>query len=134
MAKAAVGTGSTIGFGTSSFAANIVSFGLSRTRPSIDATHLGTTGGREAIAGKLVDGEVTFEISFDSTATIPIGAVAETITITYALQVSSNGTQASHAFTGFITSADITNANEEKITASITVKVAGTITEVLESA
>ena len=76
------------------------------TIPTIDTTHLGTTGFRTYIPGDLKDtNEISFGFRFDpedqSAATLPVGTV-QTLTITWP---NSGGlaTEATLTGTGFVT-------------------------------
>lgn len=131
-----VTTGSTIVFGTSGFTSEIMSFTWSGiAREPIDTSHLGTAaassnefGNRTFIPGRLIDpGEATLERHFDPDQDIPIGAVAETITITFPL-VTGDTTAANWAGSGFATAFDVTGPLDEKMTATMTVKFSGNIT------
>lgn len=118
-------TGITVEFGTSTFTANITSVGISQSREAIDATHLGSTTVMDWIAASLYDsGEVTLGIHFDPAMRPPIGANAETITITY--------TQASNAlikFTGFVTAWDADAPGPGQLmTGTVTIKSTSAIT------
>ena len=98
-----VGTGATIGFGTSSWTGNIQSMswgGISRKE--VPTSHLLTVGGETFIVGDLYNaGELTVEIQYDPDDRPPWDQVAETITITYPIP-SGQGSGATHAATGFI--------------------------------
>ena len=100
-----VGMGTTIAFATSAFTASITNVDSSDiTRNVIDKTHLSTTGSREKMPGDLVDeGDVTFQFQFDPDAQPPIGAAAESITITFPVPAGKS-TGATLIGTGFISS------------------------------
>ena len=124
---ATLGTGTTITFGTSSFTGNIINqvVGNSQSRNSIDASHMGTTGALAFIPASLYDGgEVSYDIEFDGTQDPPIDTAdtAETITIDW------SGAGVTSAFSGFLTNFEVTSPFEERMTATITVKVTGVIT------
>jgi hypothetical protein len=82
------GTGATITFGTSTFAAELLDLSWDgRTRDALKSTHMGTTGSHTYIPADLVDGgEVTATFHFnctDNTATL-LSAVAEMVTVGWA--------------------------------------------------
>jgi len=119
-----VGTGSTITF-SSGFFGEILSIGWSGiSREAIETSHMGTTGGRTFIPGDLYDpGELSVELNFEATddVTTPIAAAAETVTVTF----PGSDTWAA---SGFMTSFEITDPLEDKMTASATIKFSGDIT------
>jgi len=122
-----VGTGTTVTFGTSSFTADVLSVSRSGiTRESIETTHLGTATARTFMVGDLYDaGELSMEIAWIGSLDPPYDGVAETITIDYAGAGSGHRWAAS----GFITSLEMTAGIEERMTATITIKYSGTITQ-----
>lgn len=124
-----VGTGATITFATSGFAAKIMSFtGPSFERPSIDKTHLADTVSRKFMPGDLYDaGELGIEFQFDPQLTPPISGAVETVTITW--PVPSGLTNAgTWAFSGFMTNYQVSTPLEDLMTASATVKITGSVT------
>ena len=124
-----VGTGTTIGFGTSGFSAEILNVdGASMTREVIDTSHMGTTTWRTFIPGDLSDpGEVTFEFHFDPDAQPPINGAAEPITITFPLP-AGQATPATLVGSGFISSWEFSDPFEDKMTANGTIKWSGALT------
>lgn len=127
---ALIGTGAEIAFGTTGWTGEIASFdGPNQERASIDTTHLGTTSAMTFTPGTLVNsGEISLTVWYDPDSPPPIAQPPETITITWPLP-SGQSTAATSAATGFITSVGRTNPLEEKIEASITIKLSGAITE-----
>lgn len=127
-----VGTGTSVVFATSGFNAYITGVsGPGSSRESIETTHLGTTGGKTFIPGDLYDGgEVSLDVMFDPSLTIPMfaGQQPETITITFPVP-STLSAGATWSFAGFITDHSPTIPLEDKMTASITIKVTGNITQ-----
>lgn len=121
-----IGTGTTITFGTSSFTAEIMSVnGNDITREDIDTTHMGTTNYRTFIPADLVDGgSIELEINFDPDSQPPIAGAAETITITFPLPAGQS-TPADLEFSGYVNSWSWGVPNEEKMTATLTIKVDG---------
>ncbi len=76
-----LGTGATLTFVTSGYSANLISTTLpSFSRPVIDVTHLGTTGGRDTKAGDLYEvGTATAVFQVDHDDPPPYTAVDEVI-------------------------------------------------------
>jgi len=129
-----IGTGATVGFGTSSFSANITGININGiSRGVVDTTHLGTTTARTFIPTDLIDaGEFELEIQHDVSKYPPIKGAAETITLTYPL--STGGTTAgSYSFTGFATNYDANIPLEELQTGTLTIKISGDITTVAQT-
>lgn len=129
--------GTTVVFGTSAFSAELVGYTLSgQARVSIDTTHLGTAApGANAIHNKTFipsdvsdAGEVTMDIHFNPENLPPINSASETITITFPLY-SGDTTATIYTTSGFVTGFDMTGALEDKMTASMTVKLTGAITK-----
>jgi len=119
------GYGTTITFGTSGWAAKLISVeGPGMERAAIDATHMSTTTAMAYIVATLYDGgsvDVVFE--FDpSQGEPPIGSALETITIDWA------GTGNTTAFSGGFTAYSPGAAIGERMQASATIKVCGPIT------
>jgi len=120
------GTGATITFGTSTFAAELLDLSWDgRTRDALKSTHMGTTGSHTYIPADLVDGgelSATFHFNCtDATATL-LGNAAETITVGWA---SGRSWAASMFCTEITASAKIGEVMQQ--TAKF--KVAGAITE-----
>ncbi len=122
-----VGTGSTITFGTSSFSADILDINRTGiTRPSIDVTHMGTTGGREFMPGDLYDpGEIEVEFGWIGTLDPPYDGAIETVTINCA----GAGSGHNWASSCFCTNFEFGLPLEEKMTARMTLKATGDITQ-----
>ncbi len=131
------GNSTAIVFGTSGFAANIISVdGPSVSRESIDTTHLGTDKAMTFMPASLADaGELSLEVEFDPDIVPPIADngsandAAETIIITWPLP-SGKTTAATWAFTGFVTAYSGGASNGERMTGSMTIKISGAITVV----
>jgi hypothetical protein len=123
MAKDGVGT--TITFGTTGFSANIIDVaGPNQERGSIDATHLGSTDYMDFIPAELVDGgSVDITIEYAVADNPPIDQPAETITI------DPGGDGDTVSFSGFMTNHNPSMSVGERMTATCTIKVAGTVTE-----
>jgi hypothetical protein len=127
-----IGTGASVTFGTSGFNAYVSNIsGPNASRDPIETTHLLTTGGKTFIPGDLYDpGEITLDIMFDPSLTVPMFAqeVLETITITYPVPAGLS-TGATWACSGFVTGHSPTAPLEDKMTASLTIKLSGNITK-----
>lgn len=120
---AQLGTGTTITFATSAFSAEILSVdGPSRSRESVQTSHMGSTDYHTFTPADLVDGgEVTVEIAHESTISPPIDQDAELITIDW------GGNGGTDVFSGFVTGYTPNAAIDERMTASMTIKVADEI-------
>ena len=117
-----IGTGITMTFGTSAFTCNIIDVDApTATRGKVDSTHQGTTTARTKIPMDLVDwDDATITMEFDPSKDPPIGAVAETITITWP---DGDG----WVFTGFMTEYKGGAQLEDKMTGSFTLAVSGNV-------
>ncbi len=120
---ATLGTGTTITFATSAFSAEILSVdGPSQSRESVQSSHMGTEDYHTFMPADLVDGgEVTIEIAHEATTSPPIDQDAEIITIDW------GGVGNTDIFSGFVTAYTPNAAIDERMTASMTVKVADEI-------
>ena len=130
MPKTINAQGTTIAFGTSSFSMNIDSFELPEAqRNSIRTSHLGTTGAHTFMPSKLIDnGELVINGHLDPDIDPPVGAAAETITITFPLE-SGETTAANWQFSGYMTAYGGTgDGDDDKATARAVVKVTGAVT------
>lgn len=128
-----IGTGLTIAFGTSSWTAEIADANWSGIeRAIVEMTHHGSTqsstnevGGRTYVPGDLEDpGTLDLDVNFDPSDWPPINGVAETITLTYKKK-TGDSTSATAAGTGFIASMSKALPVDEKMSASISVKLSG---------
>jgi hypothetical protein len=97
----------------------------------VDASHLGTSGGKEFLASSMYDpGELSCEVHFDPTLKATISAAmtndgtAQALTITYP---SGGTTTTAWSAYGFLTGFDVTAQKEELMTATATVKLSGSI-------
>lgn len=127
------GTGATITFGTSAWAAYIKDIKIKGgKRKALDTTYMGTAaptsgkwGNATFIPGDISDaGELEIECFYNPDTVIPIDAVAETITIS----VPGSATPATLAFTGFITDYEIGIPLEDLMMVTLTVKISGNVT------
>jgi hypothetical protein len=119
-----LGTGTTITFGTSSFAFELLEVNESgESREAIDCTHMGTSATRAFVPGDLTDGgSITVRGHYTGAQDPPIDAAAETITIDW------GGSGLTCAFSGFMTNFAAGAQIEEKMEFTAEIKVAGAIT------
>lgn len=134
-----IGTGTKVGFATSSFTADLTGLTWSGiSRESIETSHMETAapgadefGNRTFVPGDLSDpGELTMQIHFNPGTLPPIDQPAEVITITWPL-TKNQTVAATWASEGFITDYNPDDPLEDKMTASITVKFSGNVTKTL---
>jgi len=133
------GTGITVTFGTSAFSQELIDVEWSGiSRESIETTHTGVAvaaagkfGNRTFIPGDLVDpGELTLTFNFnpDRNPGVAVVAAGATETITIRWLDSGDVAGATWAGSGFFTSYSVSCAMEEKMTATMTVKLTGNVT------
>ncbi len=117
-----IGTGITIVFADSGFGGEILDVsGPESSRESVDVSHQGTVGPRRFKPGDLYDnGEATWDVHFNPDTDFPIADDPEVITITWP-------SGALWVFNGFMTGHGPSAPLEDKMVASITIKVDGTI-------
>ena len=129
MPKTIIATGATVTFGTSSFTTNLDSIALGgATREAINTSHMGTTSSHTFSPSDLVDeGTVTLSGHFDPDTEPPKDGASETVTITWPLE-SGESSNATWAATMFVVGHSFDAPNEDKATASIELKVAGSWT------
>lgn len=119
---AEISTGLVITF-SSGFLAEILDVsGPGASRVSIETSHMLTPANSHTFTpGDLTDwGEFTIEVAFDPGTKPPIQNAPEPITITWADSAASVW-----SFTGFMTSFDIGAALEERMTATVGIKISG---------
>lgn len=125
-------TGSSITFGTTSYGANAQGMEWDGPSvPTVDTTHLGTTGFRTKIPGELQDGgEWTLDYIHDPDEQPPVG-VSQTITITQNAKTGQSS-GATIAFTGFVSKWNVSipsvDSGEDKMTSNITIVVGDDVT------
>lgn len=125
-----VGTGTSLVFGTSGFAAYVLNVqGPGIERAVVETTHMQTTGGKTFRPGDLYDGgELNLDVAHDPSISPPMlnQEQPETITVTWPVPYGlTNG--ATWVFTGFMTSYNPTAPLEDKMTASVTIKITGSL-------
>jgi len=120
-----IGTGIEIAFATSAFSAEIIDVTPpNRSRKSVDVTHQ-SAAAMLYIPGKLVEGgELKLKIGFNPATAAPIDGAVEVVSITFPDSAGTIWT-----FDGFMTGYNPTGTLEDKMTADVTVKVAGAITQ-----
>lgn len=130
-----LGTRTYLTFNTSGFSIEVVGIQLGGvTRPAIDTTHLlstlpvsGEFGGRTFIPGKLQDpGELTLEVHHDPDKVPPVNQDPETMVLTFPTPAGKT-TGAYYTFQGFVTSYQAGAPLEDKMGATITVKLSGVV-------
>lgn len=123
------GTGTSIGFGTSSFAATVTAInGESIERVAIRTSHLGTTTAHTFTPGDLFDpGELSLDLQFDPDNKPPLNGAAETITVTFPV-AAGESSGATWAASGFVTGFSYGVPFEELMTGTMTIKLSGDIT------
>jgi len=109
----------------------VTSLSISHSRDTIDVTNLATAGGKDFMGAKLYEAELTAEMQFqdDDTGQAAIlddfdgdgASDAQACVLTF-----SSGT---FTFSGFVTAFDVSGSLDNVVTASVTVKVTGDITQ-----
>ena len=124
--------GATVSFGSvfsSLKLANVSHSGIARN--TVDASHLGSSGGKEFLASRMYDpGELSCEVHFDPSLKATIeGAMTNTGTAQALVITYPNGGTATTAWSayGFLTGFEVTATKEELMTATATVKLSGDI-------
>ena len=120
-----IGTGITIEFKRSGFTAEILDVTPpGRTREAVDVSHQLTVGAQIFLPKKLHDpGELSFDIQFNPDTDPPIDQAPEEIVLTFP-------STATWTFQGFMTGYEPSTPIEDKMTASVTVKVSGAVVPV----
>ena len=121
--------GTTLSIGSA--VGQVTSLSISHSRDTIDVTNLATAGGKEFMGAKLYEAELTAEMQFqyddDGQAAILDDfdgdgtSAAQACVLTF-----SSGT---FTFSGFVTAFDVSGSLDNVVTASVTVKVTGDITQ-----
>ena len=132
-----IGFGTSVVFGTSGFSANLLSLdigGIAVETPEsshmgLSSPSAGTYGNREFLSGGLIDGgEVTMEFHFNPNDAVPVVGTSETVAISFPL-ASGDTTRANWAFTGIVSGFNPSVPMDDVMTASLTVKVTGAVTQ-----
>jgi len=125
MSAGFLGHGSTLTGSTTGVIGNVISITVGgRTRDMIDKSTMDSTDMfREHMAGMADEGEFTAEVNFDD------GAIATAINTAFQAATSETWTvdfgTKTFAVTGIITSFDINDPFDDKITMSLTIKASG---------
>lgn len=133
MAGGHIGTGATLTLGTYTYSVDITNISQgAETIPVIDTTHLGTTGSRSKIVGKIIDhGSVDFDAHVDSSLLdamkLALAGGSQTCTITFPLK-SGQAAGATAAGSGALTSHNYTIPLEDKMVANFTLTWLGAVT------
>lgn len=119
-----IGTGTTITFNTSAIAEILDVTPPGMSRESIQSSHMGTTTAHTFLPSKLYDGgELQLDLAFDPKYAIPFNGVVAACVITFPDSSATKWT-----FDAFITGYEPTDPLEDRMTASLTLKVTGTVT------
>lgn len=123
-----VGTGTTIAFGTSTYATQLLSVSYGGLEvPLVDTTYMGTTGYRTKIFGDLKEGgELTCSILYGPNEPITPG-VKETVTLTFPIPVGGTA-GATMVFSGGIRTGGFEVPLEDRMTGTFTVSVMDDVT------
>lgn len=132
-----VGTGSTITF-QSGLIAEILDVNWNgMARSSHETSHMGSANNAKTfVPGKLRDpGEIQVEINFDGDANYWLALIqaAETVTLTFPIP-SGDVSGPSLAASGFLTNVDVSDPMEDVMTATLTIKLSGDVTQTDSSA
>lgn len=132
---AGTGNGATLTLGTTGSVGSIQEMTLPEwTLEKIETSHLGTTNFKTYVPGDLVEpGELTATVIFDTEVSVPTISsttgswdAAETVTVTFPIQKSTNTTAATLVGTGFITGYSFPQmANDTLQVATITISFDG---------
>lgn len=122
-----IATGTTIVFGTSAFAAQLLSINWDGIdRESVQTSHMETVNYHTFMPVDLTDpGSITMGIAFDPDDIPPLLDSAEVITVTFPLPAGA-ATPADWEVSGFLTGFSVTAELETKMEATIVFKASGT--------
>lgn len=116
-----VGTGTTITFGTSSYAAKVTSVSGEISRTIVETTDMSTTGARTKRVGDLYDpGSITVQTILNPDEEAPYTSAEETVTVTFPI-ATGNSSGATCAGTGAVSNFSWSSEIEGLMTASYTV-------------
>lgn len=130
-----VGTTTSLTWNTSGLLVEVVGIQIGGiSRPAIDTTHLlstlpvaGQFGGRTFMPGKLQDpGELTLEIHHDPDKVPPVNTAPEVLVLRFPIPAGKT-VGAYYTMTGFCTAYQAGNPLEDKMGATITVKLSGVV-------
>ena len=119
-----IGTGTTVSFNAVAIAEVLDVTPPAMSRESVQSSHMGTTVAHTFLPTKLYDGgEVTLEIAFDPKLTTAFTNVdAQEVIITFPDSAGTTWT-----FQAFITGYEPADPLEDRMTATLTLKVTGEI-------
>lgn len=120
-----LGAKTTITFQSGYFAEvlSLTRTGVART--PVPTTHFGTSGGQTFVPADTYDpGELVVEAHRDPSVAVPIGAAAESITITWPTGAPSE----TEVFSGFLVDHEVIAQREEKVRETLRIKASGNIT------
>lgn len=122
-----IATGTTVSFLISGFTGHLLDVSWDgMERASVDSSHLGTEDFRTFIPGELTDpGELAIELAFDPDDTPPFNGVVEEVTVTFPLFALT--TPAKWIANGFQRTFSNSAPLEEKMTATLGIKMSGAI-------
>lgn len=116
-----VGTSTTLTFGTSSYACEVLDISGEVSRGVVDTTHMGTTNARTKRVVDLYDpGSITVNAHFDPEEEAPYSGAEETVTITFPLK-AGDSTGPTVAGTAAVTNFSYSVPLEDKMTMSFTI-------------
>ena len=123
------GHGTTVVFGTSSFAAPIISIdSIDLQREAIEDTNMSSTSGHEFAPSSLYSWTMTMTVEHAAGVAVPIGGAVETVTITF------GGSGTAWASSGFMTGYTVNTVQAgERMTASVTIQGTGAVTGITGS-
>lgn len=103
--------------------------GPGMSRETIDVTNLDSTGGyREFIASFRDAGEVTLNMNFTHTGYVLLKGDFESNDLRYYKIVFPNTTQTIFSFSGLVTQIPVDIPLDDKVTATCTIKISGSVT------
>ena len=120
-----IGTGTTVTFNGNAMAEILDVTPPNMSRESVQSSHMGTLEAHTHLPTKLYDGgELTLEIAFDPDWAVPFtNADAQACVITF-----PNSGATTWSFDAFITGYEPTDPLEDRMTATLTLKVTGEVT------
>ena len=102
--------------------------GPSKSRATIDATHLGSTGGYKEFIGGLRDpGNVTFTLNFTRAAYDLVNTMFESDVLESYQLLLPDPENTSLEFDGLVTELPLNVPPEDRITCDVTIKVSGAV-------
>jgi hypothetical protein len=119
-----IGTGTTVTFNSIALAEILDVTPPGMSRESVQSSHMGTVTAHTHLPTKLYDGgELTLEIAFDPKLVMPFADTVAACVILFPDSAASTWT-----FDAFVTGYEPADPLEDRMTATITLKVTGVIT------